>query len=305
MGLNLFRGPKCYKQWIISRELTNKYNLLKYGILCRSDILTIGIYMITNKINNKKYIGQSINIEKRWKDHIKMSLTDNSNNHFYSAIKKYGINNFNFSILEKCKKEELNIREKYWINFYQTTDRNKGYNATSGGDSHYCLRDESKQKISQKRKELYANTNIANVYSQAMKKKFANDDNYYQCVATTQAQDDIREKKSQNKKIFWSNEENKNKTSKSLVNIWKDEEYRNKNLAQRELAYNSLLKLTLDGKSYIFNKTLDCANWCIEHNICDKKPSSVTGAIRAHMRHNSRMFMGRNIQIRRIPKDNV
>ena len=138
-----------------------------------------------------------------------------------------------------------------------------------------------------------------------MKKKIAKDDTYYKQLASHQAQDNIRKLKSLNKRAYWSNEENKNKAIKSVANNWKDEEYRNKNLAQRELAYNSLLQLTMDGKTYIFNKTLDCANWCIEHNICDKKPSSVTGAIRAHMRHNSRMFMGRNIQIRRIPKDNV
>ncbi|OUQ14271.1 hypothetical protein B5E87_03670 [Massilimicrobiota sp. An142] len=267
--------------------------------------MTIGIYMIKNRINSKKYIGQSINIEKRWKDHIKMSHTNIRNNHLYNALKKYGIENFDFSVLEECTKDELNIREKYWINYYQTVDRNKGYNATSGGDSHYYLRDESKQKISQTRKELYANTNLAEVYSIAMKKKIAKDDTYYKQLASQQAQDNIRKIKSLNKRAYWSNEENKNKAIKSVANNWKDEEYRNKNLAQRELAYNSLLQLTMDGKTYIFNKTLDCANWCIEHNICDKKPSSVTGAIRAHMRHNSRMFMGRNIQIRRIPKNNV
>ena len=305
MGLNLFRGPKCYKQWIISRELTNKYNLLKYGILCRSDILTIGIYMITNKINNKKYIGQSIRIETRWREHRNSYLRNDKNTHLYNAMKKYGLENFDFIILEECKKEELNNREKYWIDFYQTTDRNKGYNATSGGDSNYFVREETKIKQSNTKKELFASTNLADVYSKAIKKKFAIDDDYYQCVATTQAHDNIREMKSLNKRAYWSNEENRNKLVKAVANNWKDKEYRNKNLAQRELAYNSLLKLTLDGKSYIFNKTLDCANWCIEHNICDKKPSSVTGAIRAHMRHNSRMFMGRNIQIRRIPKDNV
>lgn len=267
--------------------------------------MTIGIYMITNKINNKKYIGQSVRIEIRWREHKNSYLKNDTNSHLYNAMKKYGIENFDFNILEECEKKELNKKEKYWIDYYQTMDRSKGYNATSGGDSNYFVREETKIKQSNTKKELFANTNLADVYSKAIKKKFAIDDDYYQCVATTQAQDNIREMKSLNKRAYWSNEDNRNKLVKSVANNWKDEEYRNKNLAQRELAYNSLLQLTMDGKTYIFNKTLDCANWCIEHNICDKKPSSVTGAIRAHMRHNSRMFMGRNIQIRRIPKNNV
>ena len=89
--------------------------MLKDGILCRSDILTIGIYMITNKINNKKYIGQSIRIETRWREHKNSYLRNDKNTHLYNAMKKYGLENFDFIILEERKKEELNNREKYWI----------------------------------------------------------------------------------------------------------------------------------------------------------------------------------------------
>lgn len=261
--------------------------------------------MIKNKINKKIYIGQSIHIETRWREHRNLYLKNSRNTHLYNAMRKYGLDKFDFIIIEKCAKDELNSREKYWIDFYQTTDSNKGYNATSGGDNCFQLSEEYKQKISQKRKYLFATTNIADVYSKAMKDKITNDENYYQCLAKHQARDDIRELKSQNKIAFWSNEQNKNEIATTVSNTWKDENYRTKNLAQRELARNSLLKLTLDGVNYIFNTTLDCANWCIQNKICDKKPSSVTSAIRSHIRHNSRMFMGRNIQIRRIPKENV
>lgn len=96
----------------------------------------IGIYKFTNKINNHSYIGQSINIEKRYEAHLTAYKNPNHhcyNNTFYIALRKYGINNFNFEILEECNKEELNNREKYWIKYYDTY--NNGYNMTEGGDS--------------------------------------------------------------------------------------------------------------------------------------------------------------------------
>ena len=92
-----------------------------------------GIYLIENKINGKKYIGQSIKIEKRWAKE-KFGQT---NEYLYQAFKKYGIENFSFIILEeidKNNKELMNEREKFYISKYKTTDRNFGYNLTEGGD---------------------------------------------------------------------------------------------------------------------------------------------------------------------------
>ena len=98
----------------------------------------VGIYCITNLINNKKYIGQSNNIGRRWKEHKENYLRpkDRSyNSPIYQAIRKYGIENFKFEILEECNIEELDEKEIYWINFYQTfiDDTNNGYNMTRGG----------------------------------------------------------------------------------------------------------------------------------------------------------------------------
>ena len=86
----------------------------------------IGIYKITNKINNHCYVGQSRNIDKRWKNHI---YHDTNKNEYplYRAFKKYGLDNFNFEILEECLVEELNKKEQYYINKYQPE-----YNQTIG-----------------------------------------------------------------------------------------------------------------------------------------------------------------------------
>lgn len=86
-----------------------------------------GIYKITNKLNGMSYIGQSVNIAKRWKTHC----NGNSTSLIHKAIFLYGKDNFSFEVLEECKKEELNDRERYWIHFYDTY--NNGYNLTLGG----------------------------------------------------------------------------------------------------------------------------------------------------------------------------
>lgn len=92
----------------------------------------IGIYKFTNKINNKSYIGQSVNIEKRKKEHIQNINNYKIDSTLYQALRKYGIMNFSFEVLEECDKQELNEKEKYWIQYYDSY--NNGYNMTPGGD---------------------------------------------------------------------------------------------------------------------------------------------------------------------------
>ena len=89
----------------------------------------IGIYKITNKINGKSYIGQSIDIERRWREHKKN--IGSSKNPLYLDFKKYGLENFSFEILEECKVKDLDEKEIYWIKRYDS--HNKGYNLTDGG----------------------------------------------------------------------------------------------------------------------------------------------------------------------------
>ena len=99
--------------------------------------MTCGIYKIQNKINGKIYIGQSINIEQRWRAHkIAGNNINHENNHYplYKEMYEYGIENFNFSIIEECLQEELDNRERYYIKEYNSMIPN-GYNQTSGGQT--------------------------------------------------------------------------------------------------------------------------------------------------------------------------
>lgn len=96
--------------------------------------MSCGIYMILNNINQHKYIGQSKCIEHRWKEHKYNAYNKNQHYNFaiYQAIRKYGIENFSFLILEECTEEELDKKEIYWIEYYNTF-KGEGYNMTSGG----------------------------------------------------------------------------------------------------------------------------------------------------------------------------
>lgn len=93
-----------------------------------------GIYKIENLINGKVYIGQSINISKRWSVHKFHGTHTTNNSHLYLSMRHYGINNFSFEVIEYCPIESLNEREQYWIQFYNSTDREKGYNIRAGGN---------------------------------------------------------------------------------------------------------------------------------------------------------------------------
>ena len=101
----------------------------------------IGIYKITNLINNKIYIGQSIDIEKRIKDHFWKSKCEKDisyNSALHSAIRKYGKENFTWEVLKECSIEEIDDLEKYYISFYNSISPN-GYNILPGGQKYRAV----------------------------------------------------------------------------------------------------------------------------------------------------------------------
>jgi group I intron endonuclease len=91
------------------------------------------IYCATNIINNKKYIGQTIrNLDKRKQEHISQSY-NGGNLAIHQAIRKYGEDNFKWHIIDNANsQEELDDKEKFWINYYDTYN-SSGYNMALGG----------------------------------------------------------------------------------------------------------------------------------------------------------------------------
>lgn len=157
-----------------------------------------GIYMIRNKANGKVYIGQSVNINRRWSDHIK-SLQANShyNEYLQRAWNKYGSDNFEFSIVENCLVDDLNRLEIYYIaDYYQSYNPDFGYNLTKGGDG-VIPTEAVRKKMSDSKKQLYQDPEYIKRMSEAQKGKKASD-------------------------------ETKNKMSNSQKEKWKDQEFRKK-----------------------------------------------------------------------------
>ena len=99
------------------------------------------IYVITNKVNGKQYVGKTRYSDptKRFQEHLRESRKErNENRPLYRAMNKYGVENFEFEILEEVDSSKSVEREIYWINALDTYG-STGYNATLGGDGRAYL----------------------------------------------------------------------------------------------------------------------------------------------------------------------
>lgn len=171
-----------------------------------------GIYCITNNVNGKKYVGKSIDIKKRWIAH-KCFLKANNlskkhcNRYLYNAVKKYGIENFEFEILECfCNnwcEDYAKEREFFWIEFLNTCNHSFGYNLRKDSSTKMIVHDKTKKLISQINKGSN-NPNYGNYWGTDAKKKMSK----------------LAKDRHQNTNIY--NQEWKNKIKNSCKDTWKD-----------------------------------------------------------------------------------
>lgn len=110
-----------------------------------------GVYQIYNPINNKRYIGSSINVERRLKEHLRnLKKNTHCNVHLQSAYNKYK-DVLQFQFLEECEPDECLIFEQYYLDYYKSYNREFGYNIDP--EAKYAgkhLSEETKEKIRQK-----------------------------------------------------------------------------------------------------------------------------------------------------------
>lgn len=127
----------------------------------------IGIYKITNLLDGRSYIGQSRNIENRFKEHLYHNESP-----IDKDIHELGANNFSFDILEICNESDLDLKEEYYINFYNSI--NNGYNMIKGGQ-HNIGESNPKSKLTEQEvyyiRECYNNHEPINSIYELFKNK--------------------------------------------------------------------------------------------------------------------------------------
>lgn len=132
-----------------------------------------GIYKIENLVDNKVYIGQSINIKgSRWPAHLHMLKNNiHYNRHLQNAWNKYGKENFEFSIIEECNMDRLDEIEMYYIDLYKSYLPEFGYNCNLGGQGEggHIPNEEIRKKMSESHKGILGTTESKKKQSDAVK----------------------------------------------------------------------------------------------------------------------------------------
>ena len=137
------------------------------------------IYLITNMVNGKKYVGQTrYPISRRWSGHqTEAKSNPSSTSPIHSAIRKYGSKSFTIIELQQCESaDELNKAERYWISQHRSTDSNLGYNCTDGGDRSYDFTPEVKLKISSSVKKCWGTPEFRQRVTESAIRQWSNPD---------------------------------------------------------------------------------------------------------------------------------
>ena len=127
--------PDLHNPRILSMLIWSTYFQKPMTALCNNILGTTtvtGIYKITNQKDNMCYIGQAVDVATRWKQHAKcgLGIDTPASNKLYKAMIQDGIWNFSWELLEQCPRSDLDEKEKFYINLYQSYEY--GYNSNTG-----------------------------------------------------------------------------------------------------------------------------------------------------------------------------
>jgi len=216
-----------------------------------------GIYKVTNKTNNKVYIGQSVNIYSRWNHHKSCCFNKKCHEYhspFYRALRKYGVENFTFEIIEQCEIDELDDKEIYYIKEYNSFihfENSNGYNNSIGGNQGSRFRiksEEEKRKISENRDYKTGRDNPLSRVVLYNGQKYGNVNELAQTKLIPYSSSTIKN---------WLNGQ------KSMPSIYYDNGlmYENDNKRfKRDSSFKYSKETWLDG--ICFNSANDCADYC-------------------------------------------
>ena len=114
-----------YDPSIASKVIWSSYIMKPTSDMCNRVLgksTVCGIYKITNKATGEVYIGQSVDIATRWKNHIKcgLGIDASATNTLYNNMQSTGVWNFTFELLQKCERSKLNEKERFWIDMYSS-----------------------------------------------------------------------------------------------------------------------------------------------------------------------------------------
>lgn len=244
--------------------------------------MTIGIYAIVNLINDKKYIGKSINIEARWWQHNNILTKDkrdkDCNRYLYNAVQKYGLMNFEYRILEKFEiANEVILKEceLKWMDFYETCNRKYGYNLRRDSSTNCIVHEETKELLRGKFNGK-DNPNYGNKWSDEQKSNMS-------------------ERQKIRHLTYEYTDEQRKAISERAKETWKDEDLK------EQMAYNvSKRKNTHDFHQFTRNGELIKiypSIWHIYHDYPDAKWQNIYAACNG----NKPTYMG--FQWRRILKN--
>ena len=136
----------------------------QYRWRLKTTMKTAGIYKITNLINGKVYVGQTIDYRRRRIGHLSaLKLGNHHNKYLQSSYTKYGVNNFEMKLIKSCSKSELNDLEKHYIQELDCLHDAQGYNILIGGNENMIFTDAIREKLSLSRRgEKNHNADISN-----------------------------------------------------------------------------------------------------------------------------------------------
>ena len=165
-----------------------------------SKTLLCGIYYIKNMINDKYYIGQSVDIKRRWiEERCQLNRDEDAwNTHLQASWKLYGKENFEFYVIEICPTEQLDEREQFWINFYDAYYNGYNQSLGGGGTRGWNHTEETRKKL-----------------SEVHKQKITEERRQQMSEISKELWDNLEHRKNMSdfKKAWWANPENREKMS--------------------------------------------------------------------------------------------